>query len=33
MDGKSEDERFVDMPHYELTPWRSFAKNAELYDA
>jgi peptidoglycan L-alanyl-D-glutamate endopeptidase CwlK len=33
MNGKTEDEKFVDMPHYELTPWRSFAKNATLFDA
>ena len=33
MNGRTEDEKFVDMPHYELNPWRTFAKDAEPYDA
>ena len=33
VNGKTEDEKFVDMPHYELTPWRSFAKDAKLFEA
>lgn len=32
MDGKTSDERFVDMPHYELHPWRDFAAKAKLYE-
>jgi len=26
------DESFVDMPHYELHPWRSFAARAKLFE-
>lgn len=26
MNGKTSDEKFVDQPHYELMPWREFAK-------
>lgn len=33
MNGKTEDERFVDMPHYELNPWRTFARDARLFEA
>ena len=33
MNGKTEDEMFVDMPHYELTPWRTFARDAKLFEA
>lgn len=32
MDGKSTDEKFVDMPHYELHPWRDFAKYSRPYE-
>ena len=31
MNGKTTDERFVDMPHFELHPWRDFAKRAKPY--
>lgn len=30
MNGKTLDERFVDMPHYELHPWRNY--KTELFD-
>ena len=32
MDGKTSDEKFVDMPHYELTPWRSYAATAKPFE-
>lgn len=25
------DEKFVDMPHFELTPWRTYAQSSKLY--
>ena len=30
--GDLSDESFVDMPHYELTPWRSFAKTSKPFE-
>jgi len=33
MNGKTEDEMFVDMPHYELNPWRTFARDAKPFEA
>ena len=32
MDGRTEDEKFVDMPDYKLSPWRNFAKDAALFE-
>jgi peptidoglycan L-alanyl-D-glutamate endopeptidase CwlK len=32
MNGKTADERFIDMPHYELHPWRKFAKTAKPFE-
>ena len=31
MNGKTTDEKFLDMPHYELHPWRDFAAKAKPY--
>lgn len=31
MDGKTENETFVDLPHWELTPWRKWAKECEPF--
>jgi peptidoglycan L-alanyl-D-glutamate endopeptidase CwlK len=31
MNSKLSDESFVDMPHWELHPWREFAKKAKLF--
>ena len=30
MNGKITDEKFSDLPHYELTPWREYAKRSAL---
>lgn len=32
MNGKTSDEKFVDMPHYELHPWRTFAKSSKPFE-
>lgn len=32
MDSDLSDEDFVDMPHYELHPWRSYAAKAKLFE-
>lgn len=32
MDGNTADERFVDWPHVELHPWRTWAKKSKPYD-
>jgi len=32
MDGRSDDEKFFDAPHWELHPWRKWAKEAKLYE-
>lgn len=32
MNGDITDERFVDMPHVELHPWRDWAKKSRLYE-
>lgn len=32
MDSKTADEKLVDMPHYELTPWRTLAKDATPFE-
>jgi peptidoglycan L-alanyl-D-glutamate endopeptidase CwlK len=32
MNSNLKDESFVDMPHYELHPWRSWAKKATLFN-
>jgi len=31
MNGKTNDESFVDLPHWELHPWREWAKKSKLY--
>lgn len=31
-DGDLTDQKFIDLPHYELTPWREFAKKAKPFD-
>lgn len=31
MNGKTTDETFIDLPHYELHPWREYAKSVTLY--
>ena len=31
MNGETKDEHFIDLPHYELHPWREYAKSATLY--
>lgn len=31
MDGNSRDQKFNDLPHFELHPWRDYAKKAKLY--
>lgn len=31
MNGKTSDERFIDGPHYELHPWRKWAKESKLF--
>ena len=31
MNGNYSDQSFVDMPHYELNPWRDFAKHCKPY--
>jgi peptidoglycan L-alanyl-D-glutamate endopeptidase CwlK len=30
-DGDLHDQKLVDLPHYELKPWRDFAKHCKLY--
>lgn len=32
MNGDLSDESFVDMPHYELHPWRTYAKESKLFE-
>ena len=32
MDSDLSDETFVDMPHYELHPWRTYAKQSKLFE-
>ena len=32
MNGKTSDESFVDMPHYELHPWRKWAKESKPFE-
>lgn len=32
MNGKWTDEKFSDLPHYELHPWRAFAKKSKLFE-
>ena len=32
MDGKTTDEKFVDLPHVELHPWRSFAAKSKPFE-
>lgn len=31
MNGNIHDESFVDMPHYEMNPWRAWAKKSKLF--
>lgn len=31
-DGDSTDQKFMDLPHYELTPWRQWAKKSKPFE-